>query len=46
MHFKFFLIQGSKMNTNTDKNILEDSYQLVKHFLDFSLWEYSIASFD
>ena len=24
----------------TDKNILDESYQLVKHFLDFPLWEY------
>ena len=31
---------------STDRNILEDSYQLVKHFLDFSLWEYRFASFD
>ena len=30
----------------TDINILEDSYQLVKHFLDFPLWEYRIASFN
>ena len=29
----------------TDRNILEDSYQLVKHFPDFLLWEYKIASF-
>ena len=29
----------------TDRNILDDSYQLVKHFLDFPLWEYTIASF-
>ena len=26
-------------------NILDDSYQLVKRFLDFPLWEYTIASF-
>ena len=30
----------------TDRNILEDSYQLVKHFLDFPLWEYRFASFN
>ena len=29
----------------TDRNILEDSYQLVKHFSAFQLWEYTIASF-
>ena len=29
----------------TDRNILEDSYYLVKEFLDFSLWEYRFASF-
>ena len=29
----------------TDRNILEDSYKLVKHFLDFPLWEYRITSF-
>ena len=27
----------------TDKNILDESYKLVKHFPDFSLWEYRIA---
>ena len=30
---------------NTDRNILEHSYYLVKHFPDFPLWEYTIASF-
>ena len=30
----------------TDRNILEDSCQLVKHFPDFPLWEYRIASFN
>ena len=29
---------------NTDKNVLEDSYLLVKDFPDFPLWEYRIAS--
>ena len=33
------------MHFYTDKNILEDSYKLVKHFPDFPLWEYTIASF-
>ena len=28
---------------NTDKNILDKSYELVKHIPDFSLWEYRIA---
>ena len=28
----------------TDRNILDDSYQLVKHFLNFPLWEYTISS--
>ena len=30
----------------TERNILEDSYYLVKEFLDFSLWEYRFASFN
>ena len=29
----------------TDRNNFEDSYYLVKHFPDFPLWEYTIASF-
>ena len=29
----------------TDRNNFEDSYKLVKHFLDLTFWEYSIASF-
>ena len=29
----------------TYKNILEDSYYLVKHFPDFQAWEYRIAYF-
>ena len=29
----------------TEKNILDKSYKLVKHFPDFPLWEYRIASF-
>jgi hypothetical protein len=29
----------------TDKNILDESYYLVKHFPEFPLWEYKIASF-
>ena len=29
----------------TDTIILDKSYYLVKHFPDFPLWEYSIASF-
>ena len=28
---------------NTDKNILDKSYELVKHIPDFLLWEYRIA---
>ena len=28
-----------------DRNIFEDSYELVKHFPDFPLCEYTIASF-
>ena len=51
--FFFFLISfykdiiGSLQNkTLTDRNILEDSYLLVKHFLDFFLWEYRFASFN
>ena len=31
---------------STDRNILEDSYQLVKHFPEFLFWEYRIASFN
>ena len=34
------------MTSYTDRNILEDSYQLVIHFQDFQLWEYNIASFE
>ena len=30
----------------TDRNIFEDSYYLVKDFLDFPLWEYRFASFN
>ena len=30
----------------TDRNILEDSYKLIKHFPDFPLWEYTIAAFN
>ena len=30
----------------TDRNILEESYELVKHFPGFLLWEYNIASFN
>ena len=30
----------------TDRNISEDSYYLVKHFPDYLLWEYTIASFE
>ena len=30
----------------TDRNNFEDSYKLVKHFPDFTLWEYRIASFN
>ena len=29
----------------TDKNIFDNSYQLVKHFPDFPLWENRIAYF-
>ena len=36
----------SQTTSIADKNILEDSYKLVKHFLDFLLWEYTIASFN
>ena len=34
------------MHFYTDRNILEDYYKLVKHFPDFPLWEYKIASFN
>ena len=33
------------VNYYTDKYILGKSYYLVKHFLDFPLWEYRIGSF-
>ena len=33
----------SQKSMNTDKNIVDKSYRLVKHFLDFPLWEYRIA---
>ena len=29
----------SQKSLHTDKNILDKSYQLVKHFPDFPLWE-------
>ena len=29
----------------TDRNILDNSYYSVKYFLEFPLWEYTIASF-
>ena len=32
-------------STNTDKNILDNSYQLVTHFPDFPLGENRIAYF-
>ena len=35
--------KGSKVYF-TDKNIFDNSYYLVKHFPDFLLWEYRIAS--
>jgi hypothetical protein len=35
----------SDESTNTDKNILDESYYLAKHFPDFPLLEYRIASF-
>jgi hypothetical protein len=34
-----------EIDANTERNILEDSYKLVKHFLDFLPWEYTIATF-
>ena len=34
-----------KSTNNTDKNILDDSYLIVTHFLDFPLWENRIAYF-
>ena len=50
MFFKFRLnlFQNSWTNLQniTDINFLYVSYQLVKHFLDFPLLEYTIASFN
>ena len=34
------------LNNYTARNILEDSFWLVKHFPDFPLWEYRITSFN
>ena len=34
------------MRSYTDRNILDNHYQLVIHLQDFPLWEYSIASFE
>ena len=39
------ILTGVKPALCTDRNILEDSYEPVKHFLDFPLWEYRIVSF-
>ena len=36
--------QGSISALYTDRNNLEDSYQVVKYFLDFPLREYRITS--
>ena len=30
----------------TDGNILDNSYYFVKHFSDFPLWEYKIATYN
>jgi hypothetical protein len=43
LHSKFYGKVFS-VGTNTDRNNFEDSYYLVKHFPDFTLWEYRIAS--
>ena len=37
--------QESNLIRYTDRNNFEDSYKLVKHLPDFTLWEYRIASF-
>ena len=42
-------VDGSQnlQSTNfTDKNIFDNSYQLVTHFLDFPIWENKIAYFE
>ena len=36
-------MSSSNIRIYIDKNILDESYQLVKHFPDFPLWEYRIA---
>ena len=33
----------NEVSIYTDKNILDESYLLVKHFPAFPLWEYRIA---
>ena len=45
-NYHFICLVEKKEGTHTDRNILEDSYKLVKHFPDFPLWEYTIASFN
>ena len=45
-----FVVSKSKRSRQaigkyTDKNIFDDSYQLVTHFPDFPLWENRIAYF-
>ena len=42
----FLAFMHSDCEPCTDRNNFEDSYQLVKHFPDFKLWEYRIASFN
>ena len=37
------LSQVQKIKVYTVKNFVDKSYLLVKHFLDFPLWEYRIA---
>ena len=40
-----YILSYKIVANNTNRNILDNFYQLVKYFLDFPLWEYTIASF-
>ena len=43
--FTYNATEGKVKSSYTDRNNLDKSYQLVKHILDFPLWEKIIAYF-
>ena len=45
-NFRRAYVMTAPEQPNTDRNILEDSYKLLKHFTNFPLWKYRIASFN